>query len=254
MKRKLAALIFFLGLLAVWQGLFLTHFWSHILLPSPYQVGSYIIETIDDGSLIEASYVTLKRLFLGYFCGLFLGVPVGMLNARFTFFEDTLGVLALGFQTLPSICWAPLALLWFGQTESALFFIVVMGSLWSIAIATDSGVRNVPRIYLQAARTLGSQGLHTWFFVILPASLPFIVSGMKQGWAFAWRSLMAAEIYITILSGFGLGYLLHMNREMHAMDGVVGIMVVIIFIGLMINKIFFRPMENFIHSRWGVNR
>ena len=125
------------------------------------------------------------------------------------FFQDTLGLLALGFQTLPSVCWAPLALLWFGQTETAMFFIVIMGSLWSVVLATDNGVRNVPPIYARAAQTMGSRGLHTWLKVILPGSLPFIVSGMKQGWAFAWRSLMAAEIYVIIVTGYGLGHLLH---------------------------------------------
>jgi NitT/TauT family transport system permease protein len=98
-----------------------------------------------------------------------------------------------------------------------MLFVVVMGTLWSVIIATDNGVRHVPPIYVRAARTMGSNALHTWLKVILPASLPFIVSGMKQGWAFAWRSLMAAEIYVTILSGFGLGHLLHYGRELNAM-------------------------------------
>src|SRR4029434_8447009 len=98
---------------------------------------------------------------------------------------------------------------------------------------TEGGVRSVPTIYVRAARTMGSRGMHTWLKVILPASLPFIVSGMKQGWAFAWRSLMAAEIYVTILTGFGLGHLLHYGRELNAMDQVIGIMLVIVVIGLL---------------------
>src|SRR5437870_199376 len=126
--------------------------------------------------------------------------------------------MALGLQTLPSVCWVPLALLWFGQTEAAMLFVVVMGTIWSVAIATESGVRNVPPIYARVARTMGSSDFHTWIHVIVPAALPAIVSGVKQGWAFAWRSLMAAEIYVTILTGFGLGHLLHYGRELHAMD------------------------------------
>jgi NitT/TauT family transport system permease protein len=106
-------------------------------------------------------------------------LPLGLLTARFKFCEDTIGVLALGLQTLPSVCWVPLVLLWFGQTETAMLFVVIMGTLWSVIIATDNGVRNVPPIFGRAARTMGSKGLHTWFNVILPASLPFIVSGMK---------------------------------------------------------------------------
>lgn len=254
MRRRSIGVAFFAILLLVWQGLFLTGRWSPVVLPSPFQVADYLIIGFEDESLIEACYVTLKRLFLGYSFGLLLGLPMGMLNARFQLFEDTIGTLALGLQALPSICWAPLALLWFGQSESAIFFIVVMGSIWSIALATDAGVRNVPPIYVQAARTLGSRGLHTWFKVIFPASLPFIISGMKQGWAFSWRSLMAAEIYITILSGFGLGFLLHINRELQAMDGVIGIIMIIIAIGLGINTLIFSPLERYLYSRWGLNK
>jgi ABC-type nitrate/sulfonate/bicarbonate transport system permease component len=130
-------------------------------------------------------------------------------------------------------------------------FVVVMGTLWSVIIATDNGVRNVPPIYARAARTMGSSGLHTWLWVIFPAALPFIVGGMKQGWAFAWRSLMAAEIYVTILSGFGLGHLLHYGRELNAMEQVIGIMLVLLLIGLLADKIFFSPWERFLHRRWG---
>jgi NitT/TauT family transport system permease protein len=209
---------------------------------------------MQDGTLWEASLVTMKRLLLGYFIGIIVGLPLGLLTARWKFVEDTLGVLSLGLQTLPSVCWVPLALLWFGQTESAMLFVVIMGTLWSVIIATDNGVRNVPPIFARAAQTMGSKRLHTWLRVILPASLPFIVTGMKQGWAFAWRSLMAAEIYVTILTGFGLGHLLHYGRELNAMDQVIGIMFVIVVIGLLADKILFSPWERFLHRRWGTGR
>jgi NitT/TauT family transport system permease protein len=101
---------------------------------------------------------------------------------------------------------------------------------------------------------MGSRWLHTWLKVIMPASLPFIVSGMKQGWAFAWRSLMAAEIFVTILTGFGLGQLLHYGRELNAMDQVIGVMVVIVFIGLLADKVLFSPWERFMHRRWGTSK
>lgn len=254
MKRILIAVCFFLAVTVVWEILVRAGVWSNLLVPSPTEVLAYFKTSIADRSLLSASVVTLKRLLLGYVVGLALGLPLGLLNARFKVFQDTLGLVALGLQTLPSVCWAPLALLWFGQTETAMFFIVIMGSLWSVVLATDNGVRNVPPIYARAARTMGSKGLHTWLRVILPASLPFIVSGMKQGWAFAWRSLMAAEIYITILTGFGLGHLLHYGRELHAMDAVMGIMIVIIVIGLLADKILFSPFERFMHHRWGTAR
>jgi NitT/TauT family transport system permease protein len=121
-------------------------------------------------------------------------------------------------------------------------------------IATDTGVRTISPIFARAARTMGSGPLHRWIHVILPASLPHLISGMKQGWAFAWRSLMAAEIYVTILTGFGLGHLLHYGRELNAMDQVIGIMLVIVVIGLLADKILFSPWERFLHRRWGTGR
>jgi len=254
MRPWFAALIFFGVLVVLWEVAVRVGVSSSMLLPSPLEVGRYFVTSIQDRTLIDASYVTMKRLLLGYLVGLVLGLPLGLLNARFRFFGATMGLLALGLQTLPSVCWAPLALLWFGQTEAAMFFIVIMGSLWSITLAAEAGVRNVPPIYARAARTMGSKGFHTWVKVIFPASLPFVVTGMKQGWAFAWRSLMAAEIYVTILTGFGLGHLLHYGRELHAMDAVIGIMIVIIAIGLIADKILFSPLERFLHRRWGTAR
>src|SRR5207237_4247472 len=119
------------------------------------------------GSLFSASIVTLRRLILGYFIGLAIGLPLGLLTASLTFAEDTIGVLALGLQTLPSVCWVPLALLWFGQTEAAMLFVVIMGTVWSVLIATDTGVRTIAPIFARAARTMGSGPFHRWIHVIL---------------------------------------------------------------------------------------
>ena len=195
--------------------------------------------------------MTLERLLLGYAIGVLIGLPFGLITSTSDIFQDTLGALALGLQTLPSVCCIPLALLWFGQTEAAMLFVVIMGTLGSVVIATSMGARSIPPIYVRLARTMGSEGFDKWIWVILPASLPFLVTGMKQGWAFAWRSLMAAEIYVTILTGFGLGHLLHYGRELSAMDQVIGIMLVIIVIGLVIDKTLFAPWERFMHRRWG---
>lgn len=254
MKRFLPAFIFFSGLLVAWEVLVRARVWSTVLVPSPLSVASYLIGALADGTLASALLVTLRRLLLGYAVGLALGVPLGLLTARFRALADTLGLLALGLQALPSVCWVPLALLWFGQSESAMFFVVVMGTLWSVIIAADNGVRNVPPIYARAARTMGSNGVHTWLRVILPAALPHVVGGMKQGWAFAWRSLMAAEIYVTILSGFGLGHLLHYGRELNAMEQVIGVMMVLLAVGLAADRALFSPWERLLHRRWGTNR
>ena len=254
MKRTITAVIFFSAVLGLWHMLVATGVWNAMLIPEPLEVGRYLVKAARSGDLFTALWVTTKRLMVGYIVGVVLGIPLGVLTARTNWARDTIGVMGLGLQTLPSVCWVPLALLWFGQTETAMLFVVVMGTLWSVQIAVDSGVRSVPPIYARAARTMGSKGWHTWVTVILPASLPFIVSGVKQGWAFAWRSLMAAEIYVTILTGLGLGHLLHYGRELHAMDQVLGIMLVIVLIGLLADKLLFSPWESFLHRRWGTTR
>jgi NitT/TauT family transport system permease protein len=252
MKRFARAFLFFAALLAVWHfGHDFLPSNRRLLIPDPLSVWHYLASSVADGTLFSSVMVTMKRLLLGYFAGVVVGVPLGLLTARFQWASDTIGVLGLGLQTLPSVCWVPLALIGFGQTEAAMQFVVIMGTLWSVQISTDNGVRNVPPIYQRAAETMGSRGLHTWIKVILPASLPFIISGVKQGWAFAWRSLMAAEIFVTILTGFGLGQLLHYGRDLNAMDQVIGVMLVIVMIGLLADKVLFSPWERFLHRRWG---
>ena len=254
MKRLLSSALFFALLLVAWHFTALSGKVNPVLLPDPISVWEYLKTATLDGTLWDAALVTLRRLLTGYGIGVLLGIPTGMLTARFRFMEDTVGVLALGLQTLPSVCWVPLALPWFGQTEVTMLFVVVMGSLWSIIISTDNGIRSVPPIFARAARTMGAKQFYTWTRVILPASAPFIVSGMKQGWAFAWRSLMAAEIFVTILSGNGLGQLLDYGRSLQAMDQVIGVMFIIVLIGLLVDKILFSPIEHFLHERWGTGK
>lgn len=251
MKRVLVACAFFAALAGIWQVATMTGRWSPVLLPPPLAVADYLWAATVDGTLLDAARVTLRRLLIGYFIGIFLGLLLGLLTSTSDYFEDTIGALALGLQTLPSVCWVPLALLWFGQTETAMLFVVIMGTLWSVVLTTAAGARAIPPIYARAARTMGSEGFDKWTRVILPASLPYVVSGMKQGWAFAWRSLMSAEIFVTILTGFGLGNLLQYGRELTAMDQVIGVMIVIVAIGLLADKVLFSPWERFLHRRWG---
>jgi NitT/TauT family transport system permease protein len=253
MKRALHIVTFFGALIGIWWLAVASGRWSPVLLPSPASVADYLWSSTLDGSLIDATLVTVRRLVIGYLIGVAIGLPLGLFTSGSRLLQDTVGSLALGLQTLPSVCWVPLALIWFGQTETAMLFVVVMGTVWSVIIATDHGARTIPPIFARAARTMGSEGIHQWTRVILPASLPFLVSGMKQGWAFAWRSLMAAEIYVTILTGFGLGHLLHYGRELNAMEQVIGVMLVIVVIGLLADRVFFSPWERFLHRRWGTN-
>jgi NitT/TauT family transport system permease protein len=251
MRRSLVAIAFFGVLLLIWQAATSSGRWSPVLLPPPGAVAQYLWDALSDGSLLEATIVTVKRLLIGYVIGIVIGLPLGLLTSTSDYFEDTIGALALGLQTLPSVCWVPLALLWFGQTEFAMLFVVVMGTVWSVVLATNAGARNIPPIYARAARTMGAEGVDKWTHVILPAALPYVVSGMKQGWAFAWRSLMAAEIFVTILTGFGLGQILQYGRELSAMDQVIGVMLVIVLIGLAADKLLFSPWERYLHRRWG---
>jgi len=254
MKRFLLRAGFLLGLLVAWHLIAASGVWSQVLLPSPAKVATWIQGSASDGSLLDAVLVTMRRLALGYGLGTVVGLPIGFLSAHFRAVDDTLGLLARGIQSLPSVCWVPLALLSFGLSESAMMFVVVMGTLGSIAVASADGMRSVPPIYTRVARTMGSKGLYTWFGVVLPASFPFVLSGMKQGWAFAWRSLMAAEIFVPIATGVGLGRLLNDGRELQAMDQVIGVMFVIVVIGIAIDRLLFAPAERALHRRWGTGR
>jgi sulfonate transport system permease protein len=250
-RRTWLSLALFAALVLVWHFASENRWWPSTLFPSPDAVLRYMGRAVADGSLPTSILVTARRLAIGYLIGVVVGIPLGIFVARSKTCAATLGVVALGLQTLPSVCWVPLALLWFGQTEAAMLFVVVMGTVWSIVVATDNAIRTIPPIYVRAARTMGSRGLHTLAFVVLPASMPVVLSGMKQGWAFAWRSLMAAEIYVTIITGAGLGYLLNNGRELAAMDQVISIMLVIVVVGLAADKLLFAPAERLLRRRWG---
>src|SRR5204863_1981454 len=145
---------------------------------------------------------SLRRLAIGYVISLVLGIILGLLTGLNRYFDETVGSLVLGFQALPSVCWTPFALLWFGLSEQAMIFVVIMGALFSITLGVDAGIKNTPPLYLKAATNMGARGFALASQVILPAALPALLSGLKQGWTFAWRSLMAAElIYQTVSLG-----------------------------------------------------
>lgn len=227
---------------------------DELFFPAPSHVLAWCWDGLLNGELLSATLVTVRRLALGFLIGVVLGIPLGALCARVRWINDTLGVIALGLQTLPSVCWVPLALLWFGPEESAVVFVVVMGTLWAVLVAVRESVLNVEPLYLRAAQTMGSGGAHLWTQVILPAALPGVISGMKQGWAFAWRSLMAAEIFVVIIGGFGLGSLLNAGRELLRMDQVMGVMAVVMLVGLLADLIFFSPLERWLRRSRGLER
>lgn len=254
MKSIAASITFFAVLFALWAWCSEAGLWSPLLFPSPSAVAEYLWLNVADGTLCEAMLITLRRLFLGYIIGVVFGLPLGILCARSKMARNTLGVLALGLQGLPSVCWVPMATLWFGQTELAMLFVVTMGTIWAVILATGNGIRHVPPIFGRAARSMGCGPIDALLFVTLPASAPFVVSGLKQGWAFAWRSLMSAEIFVPVLTGFGLGQLLHFGRELNSMDQVLGVMLLILLIGLLTDKLIFSPLEGAMHRRWGTGK
>lgn len=252
MKHRCLVLAVIVAFFALWQAVCDSGFVSPLLLPSPRLIGTWICTSLGDGSLEEASLVTLRRLVSGYLPGLALGLLFGALAHANRLVSDTLGLAALGLQTLPSVCWTPLALLWFGQSEAAMRFIMIMGSVWSILIASRNALSQVPSLWIKAARVMGTGRMRMWTCVLLPAALPGLVAGARLGWAFAWRSLMAAEIYVTVLDRMGLGQLLHYGRELMAMDQAMGVMLAIIVLGIVVDKAVFLPIERYLHRKRGV--
>lgn len=248
-KRLIKLVIFYLILIGLWQGLSLLKIWPEYIFPTPVGVVKTLIAGFEDKTFIIGILISMKRILIGYGLSVIIGLCLGLLIGRVKTLDETFGSLVLGFQALPSICWLPLALLWFGLSESAMQAVVILGSLFSIIIGADTGVKNVPPIYIRAARTMGASGFRLYTKVIMPAALPSIISGFKQGWSFAWRSLMAAEL---LYVGLGLGHLLMMGRELNDMNQVIAVMIVIIVIGVVVDRLIFGKIENKIRERWGL--
>lgn len=249
--KILRQIVFYTALLALWQLLFQLHVWPQYLFPSPKAVLETLQSGFADRSFLIGIGVSMRRIAIGYALSVLLGVALGLAMGKVKVLDETIGGFVSGLQTLPSICWLPLAILWFGLSELAIIFVVIMGSLLSVSIATNSGVKNIQPIYLRASCNMGAQGMRMFTHVVLPAALPSIVSGLKQGWSFAWRSLMAGEILFVSL---GLGHLLNMGRELNDMSQVIAVMIVIIGIGVVMEMCVFGLAERRIRQIWGLER
>lgn len=253
--KKLAGnLLFFIGLILLWQLLYIAacdwfHWAKPYAIPNPVGVLNCIVHLFSNGTLLAAIGSSLLRALIGFLIAIFIGIILGTLIIQSSYLERNLKPLILGVQTLPSICWVPFAILWFGLTESAIVFVVVMGSAFGIALSIESGIKNIPPIYIKAAQTMGVKKLALYRRVIFPAALPAFIAGLKQGWSFAWRALMSGEV---MSASIGLGYTLMVGRDLADINQVMTIMLVIICIGILIDKGIFSLLENHILRKRGL--
>jgi NitT/TauT family transport system permease protein len=212
-------------------------------------VGRSLMRMISDGRLGHAVLRSLGRLGQGYLISVVIGIPLGAALARSPGLRFAIKPLVMGLQALPSICWLPLAILWFGLSDAAILFVVVMGSLLSVTIATEDGVASIQPQLLHVAGTLGIRGPRLYLGVLLPAALPGITTGLKLGWSFAWRALMAGELLF--VSG-GLGQLLTEGRELLDAAQVMAVMLAIVTVGVTMDRVIFQPVEARVRERWGL--
>lgn len=240
---------FYGGLVLLWQLVFEARLWSPYLLPEPSRVYESVERYVSNGVLFDAVETTMQRMLIGFALAFAIGMTMGIATGTIRWVDQTLGSLVLGMQSLPSISWLPLAILWFGLTERAIIFIVVLGSVWAIAISARDGVRNIPVLQRRAAQVFGASRWQTIRYVTLPGMLPSMAQGLKLGWSFSWRSLMAGEL---IFVSAGLGHLLQLGRELNNMGLVIGIMGVIVAVGFLFDRVVFAPLEGWVQRRWGL--
>jgi NitT/TauT family transport system permease protein len=265
--------------LATWEGAYRIIGWKAYLFPAPSQITDALLDLLNvhvafeeplhrgwpmprtpkpvtfskvvRSPLIEAICVSCIRLSAGFAISILLGAVLGMLMWRFGPLDDFLGSLFLGMQTLPSVCWVPLGIILFKLSESAVEFVLVMGSFFAIAIALRDGLRTIPPLYQRAGLMLGAGGWKLYLYVLLPASLPALASGLRQGFSFAWRSLMGAE-FVFAVEYHGLGFLLQNGREDVDPATVIGIMIVMVIIGMLADRLIFAKLERRVSQRFGL--
>jgi NitT/TauT family transport system permease protein len=223
--------------LAVWQVVHLTG-WKNLVLKGPGTVLPDLWQMAHHALIWQAIGVTMKRALVGYLLALAIGSVLGVLVARIPPLRAAFGSIITGLQTMPSIAWYPFAIILFTQGTAAILFVMVMGAAPSIANGLITGVDYTPPLLLRAGRTMGLRGLSLYRYLILPASLPAYVAGLKQGWAFAWRSLMAGELVVAIIGAPGLGVLLNTDESQLDFASVTSVIIVILIIGIVVDMIF----------------
>ncbi|KOY58663.1 ABC transporter permease, partial [Streptomyces sp. XY332] len=216
-------------------------------LPALSSVWDSLSEMWLKGTLLEVIWTSVSRGLLGFLLALAIGTPLGLLVARVKFVRAAIGPILQGLQSLPSVAWVPPAVLWFGLNDAMMYTVILLGAVPSIANGLVSGIDQIPPLFLRAGRTLGATGLSGARHVVMPAALPGYLAGLKQGWAFSWRSLMAAEIIASSPDlGLGLGQLLENGRNNIDLPGVFLAIILILVVGIAIDLLIFSPVERYV--------
>jgi len=232
--------------------------WSDWVCPMPSSIARALRELLEvwpllDGRpLLVAPLASIVRLGAGFAISLALGVLLGLAMWRWQELDRMLGPFFLGLQTLPSVCWVPLAIIAFGINERGILFVLVMGSFFAIAIALRDGLRTIPPIYQRAGLMLGASGWKLYRHVLLPASLPAMAGSLRQGFSFAWRSLMGAEMLL-LVRPHGLGSLLDALRNVGNAGQVVAVMLTMVIIGMGADRLVFAPIQRRVSARFGLS-
>src|ERR1700687_3308242 len=245
-KFAATALVLVAWQVVVWSG------WKpDYVLPGPGPVFQRLAQDLGNGSFDLGIAITLRRALMGYAIAVAIGSVAGILVARIGVLRKAIGAAILGLQSMPSIAWFPLAILLFGLNETAIFFVVILGAAPAIAGGLLSGVDHVQPILVRVGHVMGARGLSLYRYVILPAALPSFVGGLKQGWAFAWRSLMAGEIIGIVGHQVSLGQQIQFARDFADTEQLLAIIVVIFVIGVVIDSLF-GILDRGIRRRWGL--
>jgi NitT/TauT family transport system permease protein len=239
--------------LLVWQAVVWLGLKPSWVLPGPDAVLPELFRDFtSDTRLLEAIATTLRRGATGFAVAILIGTLIGLAVTRFKLLRTAVASLITGIQTMPSIAWFPLAILLFGLNESAIMFVVILGAAPSVANGLIHGIDHIPPILLRAGQVLGARKLDKYRLVILPSALPSFLGGLKQAWAFAWRSLMAGELLVIIANQPALGVRLQLQRELSDATGLIGTMVVVLAIGIIVDLAVFGTMERRIRQRRGL--
>ncbi len=221
-----------------WELVVLSGWKETYVLPGPAQVFPQLGHDLGEGAFWSGLGLTMRRAVIGFALAIVVGAALGAVVSRVRFLRVAFGSLITGLQTMPSIAWFPLAILLFQISEQAILFVIVVGAAPSIANGLIAGIDYTPPILLRVGKTLGLRGVALYRHLILPASLPAFVTGLKQGWAFAWRSLMAGELLVIIGHHTSLGVRLEYARENLDSNDMIATMIVILVIGIIIDRLF----------------